>query len=199
MKILVTGFDPFGGETVNPSWEAVKRLPHRMGDREIIKVQLPTVFGKAGRLLTEAIETHRPDRVLCIGQAGGRSSITPERVAINLRDASIPDNAGQNPADEPIDPTGESAYFATLPIKEMVSKLRETGIPSSVSNTAGTYVCNETLYTALKLQKERFPAMNCGFIHVPYTTAQTVGKPADTPAMEMDDIVRGLEILLPII
>lgn len=194
MKIIVTGFDPFGGEPINPSWEAVKRLDGEIHGHTIIKIQLPTVFGAAGEILTKAIRTHRPHQVICVGQAGGRRGITVERIAVNLRDAKTPDNAGNLPQDEPIRPEGETAYFATLPIKAIVEEIQKNGISAAVSNSAGTYVCNDVMYTTLHLAAREFPAMKCGFIHVPYVPEQVSEKPEGTPSMTMDDIVRALTL-----
>lgn len=150
MKILVTGFDPFGGETVNPAYEAVKLLPDTIAGAQIIKLQVPTRFALSGTVLEAAVNEHRPDAVICVGQAGGRSAITPERVAINLADASIPDNAGDQPVDEPIRKDGAPAYFTSLPVKAMVQKMRAAGIPAALSYTAGSFVCNSLmLYAAL--------------------------------------------------
>lgn len=192
MKLLVTGFEPFGGETVNPSLEAMKRLPDLIGGAEVVKQALPTEFGRAGEVLSAALEEHRPDAVICVGQAGGRSAITIERVAINLRDASIPDNASAQPVDEPVLPEGETAYFSTLPIKAMVERIKSAGLPAFVSNTAGTYVCNEVLYTLLHMAETRYPGLRGCFIHVPYTMEQTANKPNGTPGMSMEDITRAL-------
>lgn len=132
MKILVTGFDPFGGETVNPAYEAVKLLPDTIAGAQIIKLQIPTRFALSCTVLEAAVNEHRPDAVICVGQAGGRSAITPERVAINLADASIPDNAGDQPVDEPIRKDGAPAYFTSLPVKAMVQKMRAAGIPAAL-------------------------------------------------------------------
>ena len=140
MKILVTGFDPFGGETVNPAYEAVKLLPDTIAGAQIIKLQVPTRFALSGTVLEAAVNEHRPDAVICVGQAGGRSAITPERVAINLADASIPDNAGDQPVDEPIRKDGAPAYFTSLPVKAMVQKMRAAGIPAALSYTAGSSI-----------------------------------------------------------
>ena len=151
MKILVTGFDPFGGETVNPAYEAVKLLPDTIAGAQIIKLQVPTRFALSGTVLEAAVNEHRPDAVICVGQAGGRSAITPERVAINLADASTPDNAGDQPVDEPIRKDGAPAYFTSLPVKAMVQKMRAAGIPAALSYTAGSFVCNSLMYTLLYL------------------------------------------------
>ena len=149
MKLLLTAFDPFGGATINPALEAVKLVPEKVGTVEVIKLTVPTMFRKSIDCTVEAIEAHRPDAVLCIGQAGGRCELTPERVAINLDDARIPDNAGAQPIDAPIRAEGAPAYFATLPIKAMAAAIREAGLPASVSNTAGTFVCNHLMYGVL--------------------------------------------------
>ena len=149
MKLLLTAFDPFGGETVNPAQEAVKMVSSRVGNVEVIKCVVPTVFGKSIETVAAAIEDCRPDAVLCIGQAGGRADLTPERIAINLDDASIADNEGNRPVDTPIFPDGKPAYFSTLPVKAMVAAIRAAGIPASLSNTAGTFVCNHLMYGVL--------------------------------------------------
>ena len=192
MKILVTGFDPFGGEKVNPALEAVKSLPSKIRGAEIAWVEIPTVFYKASEVLEAEIEKYQPDVVLCIGQAGGRASLTPERVAINQDDARIPDNQGNQPIDTPIREDGQAAYFSTLPIKAMVKAIKEEGLPATVSNTAGTFVCNHLMYQALYLADKKFPNMRAGFMHIPYMTEQVVNKP-NTASMCLTDIVRGIE------
>ena len=192
MKILVTGFDPFGGEKVNPALEAVKSLPSEIHGAEIHWVEIPTVFYKAAEVLETAIVRFQPDAVLCIGQAGGRASLTPERVAINQDDARIPDNQGNQPIDTPIRLDGQAAYFSTLPIKAMVQAIKEEGIPATVSNTAGTFVCNHLMYQALYLTDKKFPDMRAGFMHIPYMTEQVINKP-NTASMNLTDIVRGIE------
>ena len=192
MKILVTGFDPFGGEKVNPALEAVKSLPSEIHGAEVHWVAIPTVFYKAAEVLEIAIIRYQPDAVLCIGQAGGRASLTPERVAINQDDARIPDNQGNQPIDTPIRLDGEVAYFSTLPIKAMVQAIKEEGLPATVSNTAGTFVCNHLMYQALYLADKKFPHMRAGFMHIPYMTEQVLNKP-NTASMCLTDIVRGIE------
>ena len=192
MKILVTGFDPFGGEKVNPALEAVKSLPSEIHGAEIHWVEIPTVFYKAAEVLETAIVRFQPDAVLCIGQAGGRASLTPERVAINQDDARIPDNQGNQPIDTPIRLDGEAAYFSTLPIKAMVQAIKEVGLPATVSNTAGTFVCNHLMYQVLYLADKKFSHMRAGFMHIPYMTEQVVNKP-NTASMCLRDIVRGIE------
>ena len=192
MKILVTGFDPFGGEKVNPALEAVKSLPSVIHGAEIRWVEIPTVFYQSAEVLEVEINRYHPDVVLCIGQAGGRACLTPERVAINQDDARIPDNQGNQPIDTPIREDGQAAYFSTLPIKAMVQAIKEEGIPASVSNTAGTFVCNHLMYQALYLADKKFPNMRAGFMHIPYMTEQVVNKP-NTASMCLRDIVRGIE------
>ena len=192
MKILVTGFDPFGGETVNPALEAVKSLPSEIHGAEVHWVAIPTVFYQSAEVLESEIVRYQPDAVLCIGQAGGRASLTPERVAINQDDARIPDNDGNQPIDTPIRLDGQAAYFSTLPIKAMVKAIKEVGLPATVSNTAGTFVCNHLMYQALYLADKKFPNMRAGFMHIPYMTEQVVNKP-NTASMNLTDIVRGIE------
>lgn len=192
MKILVTGFDPFGGEKVNPALEAVKSLPSEIHGAEVHWVAIPTVFYQSAEVLEAEIVRHQPDAVLCIGQAGGRASLTPERVAINQDDARIPDNDGNQPIDTPIRLDGQAAYFSTLPIKAMVKAIKEVGLPATVSNTAGTFVCNHLMYQALYLADKKFPNMRAGFMHIPYMTEQVVNKP-NTASMNLTDIVRGIE------
>ena len=190
-KLLLTAFTPFDGEKINPALEAVKLVKDRIGNLLIVKLEVPTVFGKSIDTVREAIEREKPDFVLSIGQAGGRAEITPERVAINLDDARIPDNEGNQPIDEPIFPDGENAYFSTLPVKAMVEAIRKEGLPSSLSNSAGTYVCNHLMYGVLYYLDKR-PVIKAGFIHVPYIPEQTKNK-KEMPALELSEIVRGLE------
>jgi len=189
MTILVTAFDPFGGQTINPAQLAVEKLPGQIGGHTIIKTVVPTVFGRSGDLVTALMDTHSPDAVVCVGQAGGRDAITPERIAINIMDAKSGDNAGFVPTDLPVIPAGPAAYFSTLPVKAMVAAIENTGLPGKLSNTAGTFVCNQLLYRCLHHAATRMPGCRCGFIHVPYIPEQTT----DKPSMELEDIVKGLE------
>ncbi len=193
MKILVTGFDPFGGESVNPAYEAVKLLPKEIKDAEIITIEIPTVFDKGAKVVEEAIEKHSPDAVLCIGQAGSRSCISIEKVAINLREARIPDNDGNQPLESPIREDGKNAYFTTLPVKSMVENVRKNGIPSHLSFTAGTYVCNDVMYILLYTLENKYPNIKGGFIHVPFDTAQAVDKVNGMASMPIATIAKGLE------
>lgn len=191
MKILVTGFDPFGGEPTNPSWEAVRRLPDVVNGAAILKVQIPTVFGRSADAVRAAILAHDPDVIVSVGQAGGRFSVNPERVAINVDDGRIPDNDGQQPIDTPIRPDGPPAYFSLLPVKAMVTAMRTAGVPAAVSNTAGTYVCNHIMYQVLYLIDRDFPGKRSGFVHVPYLPSQVIDKPGE-PSMGLDEIVTAL-------
>ncbi|WP_027107570.1 pyroglutamyl-peptidase I [Lacticigenium naphthae] len=192
MKILVTGFDPFGGEAINPALEAVKKLPDTILGATVYKLEIPTVFHKSSEVLQSEMEKIDPDVVLCIGQAGGRYGVTPERVAINVDDARIPDNEKNQPIDEVIRPDGKTAYFSSVPVKAMVSEIKEAGIPSSVSNTAGTFVCNHILYQLLYLIDTKFQNVQGGFIHVPFIPEQVVDK-NNQPSMNLNDITKGLE------
>lgn len=195
MKILVTGFDPFGSEKINPALEAVKRLPTQISGAKIITLEIPTVFNEVGPIIQQAIQTYQPDLVLNVGQAGGRFNITVEKVAINLADARIADNQGNQPLDEVIFDDGPTAYFTQLPVKAIVSALNENEIPAAVSYTAGTFVCNYVMYYVQHLISTRYPKIKGGFIHVPYIPAQVVTKP-NQPAMNLEDIVKGLELAI---
>jgi pyroglutamyl-peptidase len=188
-KLLITGFEPFGGETINPSWEAVSRLPDVVGSFRLTKLQIPVVFGKAADLVARTAEELRPDVILCIGEAGGRNAITPEFVGINLRHAPIPDNDGNQPQDEPILLGGKTAYFSTLPVRKMCEAIKASGVPSQASYSAGAYVCNDLLYSLLA----RFEngKTGVGFIHVPYCAEQN-----KTPSMELNTLVKGLQIAI---
>lgn len=192
MKVLITGFDPFGGEKINPAWEAVNALANEVDGVEVIKVQIPTVFKKSAQKLFEAIESVKPDAVICVGQAGGRFDFNVERVAINVDDARIPDNEGKQPIDVKIFEDGENAYFATLPIKAMVEEAKKAGVPASVSNTAGTFVCNHIMYSLLYYINKNKLNIRGGFIHVPYISQQVIGK-KNTPYMELTTATKGLE------
>lgn len=193
MKLLLTGFDPFGGESINPAWEAVKRVSDQVGDVEVVKLMVPTVFYKSIDTVAAAIEKEKPDAVLCIGQAGGRFDLNPERVAININDARIPDNEGNQPLDGPVFEDGETAYFATLPIKAMAEEIRKAGVPASVSNTAGTYVCNHLMYGVLYTLANKYPDVRGGFMHVPFITSQVINRKPIAPSLSLEQIVTGIE------
>lgn len=196
MKILLTGFDPFGGETINPAWEAVKMVQNQIDDIEIVKLKVPTVFYKSIAKVAEVLEREKPDAVLCIGQAGGRYDLTLERVAININDARIPDNEGQQPIDIPVFEDGAAAYFSTLPVKAMVKAIRHAGVPASVSNTAGTFVCNHLMYGVLYTLEKKYPGVRGGFMHVPFITSQIVHRVPSAPSLSIEDIVKGIEAAL---
>ena len=195
MKALVTGFEPFAGDAVNPAGEAVLGLPSRLGELAIHTRVLPTVFGRAIATLEDALVTVRPDIVLCVGLAGGRAELSLERVAINVDDARIPDNDGQQPIDRPIARDGPAAYFTGLPVKAAVAALREAGLPAIVSNTAGTFVCNHVFYGLMHLAATRQLPLRGGFLHVPYLPSQAARFNA-APSMALDQIVEGIRIIL---
>lgn len=196
MKVLITGFDPFGGEKINPAWEAVKGLPDKIEGMDIVKLQIPTIFKKSGKKLFENIDAVKPDVVICVGQAGGRYEFCLERVAINIEDGRIPDNEGYQPIDTIIYEDGKNAYFTRLPIKAIVEEVKKEGIPAAVSNTAGTYVCNHIMYSLLYyLDKKGLNNVRGGFIHVPYIPEQVVDK-KNTPYMELSRMTKALEIAI---
>lgn len=192
MKVLVTGFDPFGGEKINPAFEVIKQLRDSINGVEVIKLQVPTAFHSSVKLTVEKIVEIKPDYVLCIGQAGGRFDISVEKVAINLNDARIPDNLGQQPIDTAIDENGETAYFSTLPVKAIVNAIRNENIPASLSYTAGTYVCNHLMYGVLNYVHKNHLNIKAGFIHIPYLFQQVVNKPS-TAAMDINTLVKAIE------
>ncbi len=165
MSILITGFDPFGGARTNPSWEAVCRVPEMVGGHKVHRLQLPTVFGQGVERLLEAIGAFRPEWVLCCGVASGRTGVTPELVAINYRQARIPDNEGQSFSGVPIDGSGDAAYMTALPVNAMVEKLHKAGIPAYLSLSAGAYVCNDVYYALLRTQEAL--GHRGLFLHVP--------------------------------
>jgi pyroglutamyl-peptidase len=195
-KVLVTGFEPFGGEPVNPALEAVKLLATKtFANVEVITKKLPAVFHTSIRILKEAMDEAKPDIVICVGQAGGRNDITVERVAINVDDAKIPDNEGNRPIDARIVENGPAAYWSSLPIKAIVEKMREAGVPASVSQTAGTFVCNHTFYGLSHLIATEYPGIRGGFIHIPYLPEQAARHPG-APSMSVEVIVRSLKIAI---
>jgi pyroglutamyl-peptidase len=197
MQALVTGFEPFGGDAINPAGEALARLSPRLGTLAIATRLLPTVFGRAIEALEAAIAETDPDIVLGVGLAGGRAALSLERVALNIDDARIADNAGQQPVDTPIIPDGPAAYFTNLPIKAAAAALREAGLPAIVSNTAGTFVCNHLFYGVMHLAATSRPEMRGGFLHVPYLPSQAAAIDG-APSMALGDIVRGIEFILAV-
>ncbi len=192
MRILLTAFEPFGGESTNAALEVVTRV--RAPEKVLLNtLTVPTVFGLCTETVLFAMRALKPDVVLCVGQAAGRAAITPERIAINVRDARIPDNAGRQPIDEPIDPRGPAAYFSTLPIRKMTEAIRSAGIPAAISNSAGTFVCNDLFYGVCHAIATEFPSAIGGFVHVPCTPAQAEVHTPPLASMEPDKIVAGLE------
>ena len=185
--LLITGFDPFGGEKINPAWEAVKLLPDTVGTYKLHKLEIPTVFGEAAQKVLVAAQEISPDVILCIGQAGGRRAVTPEMIAINLRYAAIPDNAGNQPRDVPCVPGAPDAYFATVPVRKMAEAIAAAGLPGAVSYSAGAYVCNDTLYTLL--HRYHGTDTRVGFIHVPFLPEQVR---ENVPSMPLENITRAL-------
>ena len=183
-RLLITGFDAFDGSDRNPSWLAVQQLPETVGDYLLCKLQIPTRFGKAAETVLETARQFQPDRILCIGLAGGRDAVTPERIAVNIREARIPDNAGYLARGERIDPQGPAAYFSTVPVESIAQAIRDAGIPGAVSNTAGTFVCNDTLYTLLRAFDGT--ETKVGFIHVP-----RIPEMGD-PSLPLETIVKAL-------
>lgn len=194
MKILVTGFDAFNGEKINPASLILSGLKDEIDGHKIEKLFLPTVFSKVGEIIENEIEKIKPDIIISLGQAGGRSDITVERVAINVSDASIADNDGKMPVDEKIRDDGENAYFSTLPIKAIVENLRNEKIPASVSNSAGTFVCNSVMYNDLYLA-EKYKNITAGFIHVPYLPEQVLEKRGE-PSMNLETMIKAVEIII---
>ena len=192
--ILVTGFDPFGGEPINPAWEAVKELNgYESNGYTVVTKMIPTVRYDSVNTVREAIREYNPEAILLVGQAGGRPDITVERVAINVDDFRIPDNKGNQPKDEIIVEGGNPAYFATLPIKHMVSGLQHAGIPASISNTAGTFVCNHIFYGVAHEVHDK--GIRCGFVHIPYLPSQVVTKPGQ-PSMSKEVVIQGLQCMV---
>ncbi len=194
-RILLTGFEPFGGETVNPSWRVAQALDGaRIAGASVAALQLPCVFGQALAVLGDALALQRPNLVLALGQAGGRAEITPERVAINVDDARIADNAGARPIDQPVLPGAPAAYFSTLPIKAMVAAMRDAGLPAAVSQTAGTFVCNHVFFGLMHALRRRRSARG-GFVHLPLLPEQAAAR-AGQPSLALEAMVHGTRIAL---
>lgn len=195
--VLITGFEPFGGEAVNPSWEVVRQLDGvTLAGERVVALQLPCVFGEALSVLNAALEAQQPRLTIAVGQAGGRVDITVERVAINVDDARIPDNKGQQPIDEPIVAGGPAAYFSSLPVKAIVAALREQGIPASVSQTAGTFVCNHVMYGLLDTLQDKAGTKG-GFIHIPYLPEQAATHPGEA-SMAVGTVRAALETAIAV-
>lgn len=190
-KLLITGFEPFDGQTVNPSWAAVEQLPEVVGDYMLCKLNIPTIYGQAAQMVLDKAAQIGADAIICVGQAGGRDAVTPERIAVNIRDARISDNAGTLCSGQRITEDGPAAYFSTLPVAEMAQAIRNAHIPASVSNTAGTYVCNDVLYSVL--HRYAGTQVRCCFIHVPYIPEQ--GQPNLPLEKTVQALIAAIEIL----
>jgi pyroglutamyl-peptidase len=197
LKALVTGFEPFGGDAINPSSLAVDRLKKRYGSLVVQTATLPCSFGRSSGVLQDAIDKAKPDIVLCVGLAGGRSELCLERVGINVQDARIRDNDGKQPIDKPVVKGGPAAHFATLPIKACVAAMRQAGLAATVSNTAGTFVCNHILYALMDIAGHHSTPLRGGFLHVPYAPEQ-IAKVGTAPSMAVADVTRGIEIILQV-
>lgn len=195
MKILITGFTPFAGEKINPSWEAVKALKEKIDDELFIK-EIPTVFCQAAEVVMAEADKVDADVIIAVGQAGGRASITVEFVGINWRKAGIPDNAGNIPKGEKIKPDGEDGYFSNLPVFNIVENIKKSGLPAHVSYTAGTYVCNELLYTLMYNINKTSKSRLAGFIHLPFIPEQVLNKESNMPSMSIENMVDGLKIAI---
>ena len=188
--VLVTGFEPFGGERTNPSWDVAARLPREIAGLRVETARVPCEFRHSIEVLAQAIETHQPELVVMLGQAGGRSRIGVERVAINVDDARIADNAGAQPIDDPIAAGGPPAYFSSLPVKAMVGAIRAAGVPAELSNSCGTYVCNHVMYGVLHFLAASGRKARAGFVHLPYSEDQVLE--SNAPAMAIDSMVKGI-------
>lgn len=201
-KIIVTGFEPFGGETVNPSGQLLELLTAPTDDVTVTTLLLPVEFLQAGQILTRHLEERsgndRPDAVICLGQAGGRTSVSLERAAINVMDSATADNSGYQPNDVPVVPNGPAAYFSTLPLRKIQTALRENGIPASLSNSAGTYVCNALMYRLLHwtAQHSVDQITKGGFVHIPYSMEQAAAKTSPPASLPLEILAKGLNILL---
>lgn len=194
-KILVTGFDPFGGESINPALEVLKLLPNKIDGNDIKVLEIPTAARKSIYKVEEEIKNYNPSYILSIGQAGGRSDISIERVAINIDDFRIKDNDGNQIIDEKIYEDGANAYFSTLPIKAIMMEIQKAGIPASISNTAGTFVCNHVFYGIRYLIEKKYMGKKSGFIHIPYLPSQVTEKQG-VPSMNLNDVLRAIEIAI---
>jgi pyroglutamyl-peptidase len=194
--VLVTGFEPFDGEAVNPSQEISRALDgETIAGHRIAGATLPTEFARSLATLEMLIEKHRPKLVLALGLAGGRGGISLERVAINLIDARIADNAGAQPVDVAVVENAPNAYFSTLPIKAMLARLREAGIPAAISHSAGTFVCNQVFFGLAHLLATSQPKMRGGFVHVPWLPGQAA-RHEGAPQLTLDVMITGVRLCL---
>ncbi len=197
-KVLITGFEPFEDYPINFSYEAVKRLPERIGEYSIVTMEVPVVFGESIDLVVEKLESEQPDAVLLVGQAGEGTPIAVERVAINIDDAHIPDNKGNQPIDTLVKINDLPAYFSTLPIKAIVAQIMKNDIPARVSNTAGAFVCNHLMFGVLSHIKNNELDIKCGFIHVPYIPEQGKTDESRSNDISLSDIAQSLEVAVAI-
>lgn len=188
--ILLTGFEPFGTDSENPSGDAVRLLASTwQGPEQLVTAVLPVTFDGAGARLRELIAEHSPDLIISTGLAGNRAALSFERVAVNLRDARIADNAGEQPIDTPVVPAAASALFATLPVKAMTAAVADAGVPAELSLSAGTFVCNDVMFQAIDAAGHA----RAGFIHLPWADGQ---KPAPAPTLPLAEIARGIEVAI---
>ena len=193
-RLLITGFDPFGGADINPSWEAVKHLPDQIGDLQLTKIEIPTVFGLAAQTVLDVARDLQPDAIICVGQAGGRDAVTPELYGVNLRHARIVDNAGNQPLVQPMVQGAPATYASTLPVRDMVRAVCQEGLPCRLSYSAGRFVCNDVLYTLLHHYQGTHTKV--GFVHVPYLPEQAKD---GQPSMTLADIANALEAAIKVI
>jgi pyroglutamyl-peptidase len=195
MKVLISAFEPFGGEAINPSSLILEQLSNHIGAFEIVKILLPVTFNESSEKLSQAIQAHQPDFVLSLGQAGGRSGISIEKIGINLNEAPIPDNAGQQPRNESIAPSHPDGYFSTLPIDQMLKSCKEAFVPCYLSYSAGTYVCNHVLFSSLAFINEHQLNCKAGFVHIPFLPEQVIDKP-NQPSMSLDLMIHGIQCMI---
>lgn len=195
MSVLITGFEPFAGETINPSWQAALAFQSKKYVGHFVHVHcLPTAFGVSLQVLEQLISQYKPSIVICIGQAGGRSTVSLERIAINIDDARIADNLGAQPIDEPVIANSPNAYFSTLPIKSIVQNLQLAGIPAEISNSAGTFVCNHVFYGLMHCVADK-PNIKAGFVHIPFLPDQAVHH-KNAPSMALADLIHAIDIII---
>jgi pyroglutamyl-peptidase len=195
MKALVTGFEPFGGDARNPSIEVARHLPRSVGRYDVVAEELPVVYGRSLRMLREMIRAESPDCVICLGLAGGRRDLAIETLARNRKDARIPDNDGNQPREEQIDPCAPPLLAPSLPVAPILHSLERRGIPASPSLSAGTYLCNYVFYGLMRHAAREDPALLAGFLHLPYTRDLAASHPG-SPSLELEEMVRGLEVVL---
>lgn len=198
MKILVTGFEAFGGESINPALEIIKQLPQKISGADVVTLELPTAFNESRELLERSFEDIRPDAVISIGQAGGRSKMTVEKIGINLQDAPIEDNRGFKPLGRKIYADGADGYFSNLPVKRIAADMNAAGVPAEVSYSAGTFVCNSVLYTIMYNINTRYPNMKGGFVHVPFLPVQATDK-RNAPSMSLNDMVKAITTVIEVV